>query len=48
MGHEDGLRRKEFSKEYRPEPVVNMDLLLDVDFIPIGIDIFLGNESKRS
>lgn len=47
MGHEDGFRRKRFSKEHRPEPVVAMDLLLDVDFIPIGIDVFLGNESKR-
>lgn len=38
-----GLRRRGVSKEHRPNPIVQMGLLLDADGIPYNFDIFSGN-----
>ncbi|MDO4798431.1 MAG: IS1634 family transposase, partial [Coriobacteriales bacterium] len=43
----DDFRRKGPSKERRPEPIVSMGLLLDADYVPIGMSVFPGNESER-
>ena len=39
----EGLRRRGVSKEHRPNPIVQMGLLLDGDGIPYNFDIFSGN-----
>lgn len=39
----EGLRRRGVSKEHRPNPIVQMGLLLDGDGIPYNFDIFAGN-----
>ena len=38
-----GLRQRGCSKEHRPNPIVQMGLLLDSEGIPIGYDLFPGN-----
>ena len=38
-----GLRQRGCSKEHRPNPIVQMGLLLDGEGIPIGYDLFPGN-----
>lgn len=40
---EDRLRRKGVSKEHRPDPIVQMGLLMDTKGIPITYDLFPGN-----
>lgn len=40
---EDELRRRGVSKEHRPNPIVQMGLLLDADGIPLDYEIFAGN-----
>jgi len=40
---EDGLRRRGVSKEHRPNPIVQMGLLLDSCGIPLDYEIFPGN-----
>lgn len=40
---EDGLRRCGCSKEHRPNPIVQMGLMLDADGIPMAYDLFQGN-----
>lgn len=40
---EDDLRRRGVSKEHRPNPIVQMGLLMDGDGIPIDYEIFAGN-----
>lgn len=40
---EDELRRRGISKEHRPNPIVQMGLLLDGDGIPLDYEIFAGN-----
>ena len=47
IDREDDLRRKGPSKERKVEPIVGMGLLLDADCIPIGMEIYPGNESER-
>ena len=44
---EDDLRKKGPSKENRKEPLVGMGLLLDKNQLPIGLDLFPGNQSER-
>ena len=44
---EDDLRRKGFSKEHRPNPIVQMGLAMDADGLPISYDLFPGNESEK-
>jgi len=40
---EDELRRRGVSKEHRPNPIVQMGLMLDGDGIPIDYELFEGN-----
>ncbi len=40
---QDGLRKKGVSKEHRPDPLVQMGLLMDTKGIPIIHDLFPGN-----
>lgn len=39
----DDLRKKGVSKEHRPDPIVQMGLLMDTKGIPICYDLFPGN-----
>jgi len=39
----DDLRRKGVSKEHRPEPIVQMGLLMDASGLPVAYDLFCGN-----
>ena len=43
---EDAFRRKGPSKENRNNPIVGMGLLLDKNQIPIGMNLYPGNESE--
>ncbi len=47
IDREDNLRRKGPSKENKREPIVGMGLLLDKNQIPIGMNIYPGNESEK-
>lgn len=40
---EDDLRRRGVSKEHKPNPIVQMGLLLDADGIPLDYEVFSGN-----
>ncbi|MBS3937765.1 MAG: IS1634 family transposase [Peptococcaceae bacterium] len=40
---QDELKRKGVSKEHRPDPIVQMGLLMDTNGIPISYDLFPGN-----
>lgn len=40
---EEGLRQKGVSKEHRPNPIVQMGLMIDSNGIPMSYDIFPGN-----
>lgn len=40
---QDGMKRKGVSKEHRPNPIVQMGLLMDTKGIPIAYDLFPGN-----
>ena len=40
---QDEMRRKGVSKEHRPDPIVQMGLLVDTHGIPIAYDLFPGN-----
>ena len=42
-----GLRKRGKSKEHRPNPIVQMGLLMDGDGIPLSFVIFPGNESEQ-
>ena len=42
-----GIRRRGKSKEHRPNPIVQMGLLMDADGIPLSFIIFAGNESEQ-
>ena len=42
-----GLRKRGKSKENRPNPIVQMGLLMDGDGIPLSFIIFTGNESEQ-
>ncbi len=43
----EGIRRRGKSKEHRPDPIVQMGLLMDSDGIPLSFIIFPGNESEQ-
>ncbi len=43
----EGIRRRGKSKEHRPDPIVQMGLLMDADGIPLSFIIFPGNESEQ-
>lgn len=42
-----GDRQKGPSKENRKEPVIGQALLLDADLIPVGMQMYPGNESEK-
>ncbi len=44
----DGLRKRGVSKEHRPEPIVQMGLLIDADGIPLDYQLFPGNVNDMS
>lgn len=43
-----GLRKRGVSKEHRPNPIVQMGLLLDGDGIPLDYEIFPGNNNDMT
>ena len=45
---EKGYRKKGPSKEHRPEPIVQMGLLMDKGGIPLSYNLFPGNESEKT
>lgn len=46
-GRRVGIRRRGKSKEHRPNPIVQMGLLMDGDGIPLSFIVFAGNESEQ-
>ena len=42
----DGLREYGYSKEHRPNPIVNMGLFLDGSGFPLAFDIFSGSKAE--
>jgi transposase len=44
---EDETRQKGYSKEHKPDPIVNMGLAMDADGIPIAYETFPGAESEK-
>jgi transposase len=47
IDREDDFRRKGPSKENRKSPIVGLGLLLDQNQIPIGMEMYPGNESEK-
>jgi len=47
IDREDDFRKKGPSKENRKDPIVGLGLLLDSDQIPIGMEMYSGNESEK-
>ena len=45
---EDEFRRFGFSKEHRPNPIVQMGLFADADGIPICYDLFAGSKNEQT
>jgi transposase len=43
----DGFRTKGYSKEHRPDPIVQMGLAVDERGIPIGYKLFAGNTNDQ-
>ena len=43
-----GLRKRGPEKNHRPDPIVEMGLLMDASFIPLSYDLFPGNESEKN
>jgi len=43
IDEQDELRKKGVSKEHRPDPIVQMGLLMDTKGVPISYDLFPGN-----
>jgi transposase len=44
---EKGYRKRGPEKNHRPDPIVEMGLLMDANDIPISYDLFPGNESEK-
>jgi hypothetical protein len=44
---EKGYRKRGPEKNHRPDPIVEMGLLMDANDIPISYDLFSGNESEK-
>jgi transposase len=44
---EDGLRQYGFSKEHKPNPIVEMGLFMDGDGIPLAFNIHSGNTNEQ-
>ena len=47
IDREDDFRRKGSSKEGKKDPIVGLGLLLDRNQIPIGMEMYPGNESEK-
>jgi transposase len=47
IDEEDELRRRGPCKEHRPNPIVQMGLLLDSQGLPLAYHLFPGNESEK-
>ena len=43
LDYQDDLKKKGISKEHRPEPIIQMGLLMDSNSIPISYKLFPGN-----
>ena len=43
-----GFRQRGPSKEHRPDPIVQMGLLMDSKAIPLAFNLFEGNESEKT
>jgi len=44
---EDDFRKYGYSKEHKPNPIVQMGLFMDSDGIPLSFSVFAGNESEQ-
>ncbi len=44
---EDNFRKYGLSKEHRPNPIVQMGLLMDADGMPLSFCLFNGNENEQ-
>lgn len=44
---ESGLKQYGYSKEHRPNPIVQMGLFMDSDGIPLAFDIHAGNTNEQ-
>lgn len=44
---EKGYRKRGPEKNHRPDPIIEMGLLMDSTCIPVSYDIFPGNESEK-
>jgi transposase len=44
---ESGLKKYGYSKEHRPNPIVQMGLFIDSDGIPLAFDIHAGNTNEQ-
>jgi len=44
---EKGYRKRGPEKNHRPDPIVEMGLLMDASNLPLGYDLFPGNESEK-
>lgn len=45
---EDGIRQYGFSKEHKPNPIVEMGLFMDGDGIPLAFSIHSGNTNEQT
>lgn len=45
---ESGIRKKGPEKNHRPDPIVEMGLLMDASGIPMSYHLFPGNESEKN
>jgi len=48
VDREDELRKRGVSKEHRPEPIVQMGLLMDNSGLPVSYELFPGNTNDVS
>lgn len=44
---EKGYRKKGLEKNHRPDPIIEMGLLMDSSDVPMAYDLFPGNESEK-
>ena len=47
IDRENSFQRKGPSKENRKDPIVGLGLLLDANMIPVGMEMYPGNESEQ-
>lgn len=46
--HEEGIKQYGFSKEHKPNPIVEMGLFMDGDGIPLAFSIHSGNTNEQT